>query len=317
MSMQAPDVSVIIVNWNTRDLLRNAIRSVVDETSSPHEIIVIDNSSADGSADMVRREFPQVVLIANTDNKGFAAANNQGLRIAKGKNLLLLNPDTVILDKCIDKSLSWLATRPDVGCMGAQAFDRPGVIQRTCFADPGPINSTIVEFGLLNLGKRIKYFGKPWYTDWNRDVEKEVDVVTGAYMLVPRAVFEKLGFLDEAFFIYTEEADWCRRIRNLGYKCVFAPVGQFLHLDGGGKSTTQVRSRMHVELQRSKLIYIQKHYGWLATQLTRMMYAFSSAMRASMFGVLSTLRGTDLDKARLRLAKAALGYHLLNRQPVK
>jgi GT2 family glycosyltransferase len=314
--MTSPDVSVIIVNWNTRELVRNCIQSVIDQTSASLEIILIDNASGDGSADMVRQSFPNVVLIANADNRGFSAANNQGLKIAKGKHVLLLNPDTIILDHAIDKSLTWLAKRPDVGCMACQALDRPDVIQRTCFADPGPLNLTIVELGLMNLSRVSRLFGEPWYLNWNRDTEREVDVVTGAYMLLPRAVVDKVGVLDEAFFIYSEEADWCRRIRKAGYKVVFAPVGQFIHLDGGGKSTVQIRSRMHVELQKSQLHYVRKHNGWLGFQLTRGMFAASSLMRATLFGILSRIRGTDLDKARLRLAKAALTYHLFNRQPV-
>ena len=205
----APAVSIIIVNWNTQALLRDCLRSVIEQTRAPQEIIVVDNASTDGSAAMVGAEFPAVVLIANADNRGFAGANNQGLRIAAGANLLLLNPDTIVLDGAIDKMLGWLARHPDVGCVGCQVLEGPGVIQRTCFADPNATNLLIVELGLMRLARWLPGLGRPWYTAWDRKSEREVDVVSGMFMLVPRAVIDKVGLLDDAFFIYAEEADWC------------------------------------------------------------------------------------------------------------
>jgi GT2 family glycosyltransferase len=311
-----PEVSVIIVNWNTRDLLCGCLASLLAETSAAHEIIVIDNASTDGSSAMVADEFPSVSLIANTNNRGFAAANNQGLAVACGKHVLLLNPDTIVLDSAIDTMLAWLAEHPDVGCVGCQVLEGPDVIQETSFADPGPLNLTIIELGLHRLWRWLPFFGRPWYRGWDRTTERDVDVVSGMFMLVPRKVLEIVGPLDEAFFIYSEEADWCRRIRKAGWRCVFAPVAQIIHLDGGGKSTVQIKSKMHVQMQKSHLIYVRKHVGVLAYGMIRVLFATSALLRVLLFGGLAKLRYDPVNRARARLAMASLQFHVLGREPV-
>jgi GT2 family glycosyltransferase len=316
MNLPAPGVSIVIVNWNTKDLLRGCIASIMTGTRVPHEIIVIDNASADGSAGMVAAEFPQVRLIANSDNRGFAAANNQGLAIAQGQNVLLLNPDTVVLDHAIDRMLAWLAARPEVGCVGCQVLESQGVIQQTCFADPTPANLAITELGLMRLAPWLPTFGRPWYRGWDRRSERVVDVVSGMFMLVPRAVLNAVGPLDPAFFVYAEEADWCRRIRKAGYTCVFAPVAQILHLDGGGKSTVQIKSKMHVQMQKSHLIYARKHHGAVGCVAVKTLFVTSAALRVMAFALLRLLWGGARAQAHIRLSIAALRYHLLGKDPV-
>lgn len=310
-----PDVSVVIVNWNTRDLLRDCLASLAAQTTTPHEVIVVDNASTDGSAAMVRDEFPAVVLIANPDNRGFAGANNQGLAVARGRHLLLLNPDTLVLDHAIERMLVWLALHPDVGCAGCQVLEAPGVLQRTCFADPGPLNLAIVEMGLMRLAPWLRFFGRPWYLDWDRRSARDVDVVSGMFMLVPRPVMDRVGMLDEAFFIYAEEADWCRRIRKAGWRCVFAPEAQIIHLDGGSKSTAQIRSKMHVQMQKSHLIYARKHGGWPAHAAVWALFVGSALLRGLLFGALGLVRRDAVTRARIRLSGAALAFHLAGREP--
>lgn len=314
-SSDPPAVSVIIVNWNTRALLQDCLVSIGAQTTAPHEVIVIDNASHDGSAAMVAAEFPQVRLIANADNRGFAGANNQGLALARGRHVLLLNPDTVILDRAIDRSLAWLAGQPGVGCMGCQVLEAPGVIQQTCFADPSPLNLVITELGLMRLARRLPLLGRPWYRGWDRRSQRDVDVVSGMFMLVPRAVLDQVGPLDPAYFVYAEEADWCRRIRAAGWRCVFAPVAQILHLEGGGKSTAQIRSKMYVQMQKSHRIYARKHHGALGHAMVRGLFIASALMRGAAFGVKGLLRPTEDARARVRLARASLAYHLMGREP--
>ena len=309
------DVSIIIVNWNTRDLLRDCLQSIMQQTSQPYEIIVVDNASADGSAEMVQAEFPGAILIKNTENSGFAAANNQGLRIARGRTVLLLNPDTIVLDHVIDRMLVWLDHHAEVGCVGCQVLEGQGIVQRTCFSDPDLLNLLIVEFGLMRLSRWISAFGRPSYTGWDRRSERDVDVVSGMFMLVPRTVMDSVGLLDDAFFVYSEEADWCRRIRKAGYSCVFAPEGQIIHLDGGSKSTSQIRSRMHVQMQKSHLIYARKHSGFLGYAAARLVYLVTSMLRLAVFAVLYLAKSNDDTKARVRLALAATRYHLTEREP--
>jgi GT2 family glycosyltransferase len=308
-------VSIVIVNWNTRDILRNCLDSVANQTTLPHEIIVVDNASIDGSVEMVQQAFPDVRLIANADNRGFAAANNQGLEIASGDKLLLLNPDTIILDGAIDVMCAWLDAHKYVGCVGCQVFEDRDTIQRTSFADPGPLNLALIEFGLYRMAPRHSLLGRPEYGDWDRDNERDVDVVSGMFMLVPRPVFEAVGFLDEAFFVYSEEADWCRRIRDAGWRCVFAPEARILHIEGGSKSTAQIKSRMYVQKQKSKMIYVRKHYGWFGALCARTVFVGSAVLRGSAFGLAGLTRSTPERKARLRLALAAIRFHLFGQEP--
>ena len=308
-------VSIVIVNWNTRDILFDCLQSIENQTTRPHEIIVVDNASSDGSADMVRQNFPKVKLIANSGNRGFAAANNQGLEIAIGEKLLLLNPDTIILDHAIDEMCAWLDAHEDVGCVGCQVFEDADTIQRTCFADPGPLNLALIEFGLYRLAPRHPLLGRPEYGDWNRDSERDVDVVSGMFMLVPRHVFETVGLLDEAFFVYSEEADWCRRIRDAGWRCVFAPEARILHLEGGSKSTAQIKSRMYVQKQKSKMIYTRKHYGWFGALCAKGVFLCSAILRGTAFGLANLARSTPDHKARVRLARDVIRFHLFGREP--
>lgn len=302
-------VSIVIVNWNTRDILRDCILSIRRETTLPHEIIVIDNASRDGSAEMVRDNFPDVTLIANSTNNGFAAANNQGLAVAAGARLLLLNPDTIILDGAIDAMSAWVDAHPDVGCVGCQVWEDEETIQKTGFSDPGPLNLAVVEFGLR------KFFPWPEYGDWDRRDQRDVDVISGMFMLVPRRVFETVGDLDEAFFVYSEEADWCRRIRNAGWRCVFVPEARILHLDGGSKSTAQIRSRMYVQMQKSKMHYLAKHHGRAGYWAGKAVFVLSAALRGGLYSVLRLTGDSAERAARVRLAGAALRYHLTGREP--
>jgi hypothetical protein len=278
-------------------------------------VVVVDNASADGTQDMVRNEFPAVELIANADNRGFAAANNQGLAVARSDFVLLLNPDTVILDGAIDRMLAWIADRSDVGCAGCQVFETPERIQRTCFSDPGPLNLIIAELGLSRFAHIAPFLGRYWYDGWDRRSERDVEVVSGMFMLMPRGVLDKVGPLDEDFFIYAEEADLCLRIRKAGYRCVFTPTGRILHLEGGGKSTAQIRPRMHVQMHKSHLIYVRKHQGIAAYGAMRLFYLATATLRLGLFGVLGLFRPSAERRAQVTLAKAAFKFHATLAEP--
>jgi GT2 family glycosyltransferase len=310
-TVDEPVVSIVIVNWNTRDILRQCLVSISQETALEHEIIVVDNASSDGSQGVVRSEFPGVTLIENETNKGFAAANNQGLAISNGNRILLLNPDTIVLESAIDRMVAWLDAHPSVGCVGCQVWEDERTIQRTGFSDPGPLNLALVEFGIQRLAPRHHLIGRPEYGGWDRRDERDVDVVSGMFMLLPRAVFEQIGYLDEAFFVYSEEADWCRRIREAGWRCVYAPEARILHLDGGSKSTSQIRSRMYVQMQKSKMIYLRKYYGILGQVVGRGIFLGSSCLKF----LASFLKGNAEGAAQRRLARASLWFHLTRREP--
>ena len=311
-----PEVTVIIVNWNTRDLLRGCLASVIAETTADHEIIVIDNASSDASCAMVRAEFPGVTLIANTVNRGFAAANNQGLAIARGRKCCCSTPIRSCLMGQSTGCSAGLAAHPDVGCVGCQVLEGPDVIQQNLLC--------------RSFAHESADHGNRAYSGWRAGSPSLVSpgTVTGIARLNVRSMsspacscwcrgmcLEQVGPLDEAFFVYAEEADWCRRIRKAGWRCVFAPVAQIIHLDGGGKSTVQIKSRMHVQMQKSHLIYVRKHEGVLAYAMIRGLFASSALLRIVLFGGLGRLRPDPVTRARARLAMASLQFHVLGREP--
>jgi GT2 family glycosyltransferase len=269
----------------------------------------------DGSVQMIATEFLNVRLIANHENRGFAAANNQGIAISRGRYVLMLNPDTVVLDGAIDKMISWCDQHEDVGCAGCQVLETQTVIQQTCFADPDPLILFLVETGIQKFIPNMPFLLNPEYRGWDRRSEKDVDVVSGMFMLIPRSVMDSVGELDEQFFVYAEEADLCRRIRRGGLRCVFTPAARILHLEGGGKSTSQIKPRMHVQLQKSMLIYNRKHNGLFGLITVKTMYIVLKAIRWGLSAPIAIFTQNRNLKARARLAGISLRYHLLGIEP--
>jgi len=304
-----PEVSVIIVSWNVREIINDCIRSVISQSSCTLEVIVIDNDSSDGSADLIEQLHPEVKLIRNSKNVGFATANNQGLEIAKGKYILLLNPDTIVWDHAIDKMLGWAGTKQNLGCAGCQVYQSNTDIQHTSFKDPSPYILFLIATGLHRFWRIWKPLGLPEYSWWDRKTEKNVDVVSGMFMLVPKKIVDEIGLMDTAYFVYSEEADWCRRIRKAGYACVFTPIAKILHRDGGNKSTYQIRTKMYVQLQKSQLIYTRKYYGLLGFLLVKAMYVAIMAARLSWFGARYLVGRDGQAKQKSKLAFAAMKYH--------
>jgi GT2 family glycosyltransferase len=206
--------------------------------------------------------------------------------------------------------LDWLECHPDVGCVGCQVLETETDVQQTCFRDPGPLNLVLAETGL----HRLPGLGRPRYTGWDRQDERHVDVVSGMFMLLPRPVVDEVGPMDDAFFIYSEEADWCRRIRDAGYRCAFTPVARIRHREGGGKSAAQMSSKMYLQLQKSKLIYVRKHYGIVGRAVAQATLVVAMLARAAILGLVS-LRAPEGDtRALSRLASTAARFHLTGRE---
>jgi GT2 family glycosyltransferase len=310
------DLSVVIVSWNTRDVLRNCLESVfkgLGELSA--EVIVVDNASTDHSAQMVAHEFPRVRLIDNYANLGFAAANNQGIRIARGAHVLLLNPDTLVIGDALEKTLAYAQAHPDAGVVGCQVLESATKVQRTCFRDPSPLNTFMWVTGFSALFPRSRIAGRAAYGPWQRDGERDVDVISGMFMLVRREAIDQVGLMDEEYFVFAEEADWCRRFRDAGWRCVFAPVARILHVDGGSKSTEQANARMYVQMQKSVLRFHRKHLGAARWVLAKVLFATSMTARAAWWRLAAALGAGDGCRRKARLSAAAARFHLLGTEP--
>lgn len=305
-----PDLSIVIVNWNTRDLLRDCLASIDRNRGRLSiEIIVIDNASTDGSAEMITREFPSCRLFANRDNRGFAAANNQGIRAARGHYVLLLNPDTIVLEAALTKALARAEAEPTIGVLGCQVRTAPEVIQRTCFRFPSPLTTFLWVIGASSRFPGSPVLGWATYGRWSRQDERDVDVVSGMFMLVRRRALDDVGVMDESFFMYAEEADWCRRFRNAGWRCVFSPVARILHVDGGGKSTEQMGVDACVHVQKSTLQYHWKHLGLVPWLMTKTLFAVSSVIRTVWWSLWAALRIGHFSRLKAAQSAKAMRFH--------
>lgn len=260
MTVPAPDLTVVIVNWNTLAMLRDCLASVYAGLGAglAAEVIVVDNASDDGSPEMVAADFPEAVLIRNAENRGFAAANNQGFALARGRHVLLLNSDTVVHGDVLARSVVWLDAHGDAGAMGCRVLNTDGSVQLTCSMYPSILNQLLQASGLWKL-RRPRFFGRFLMTDWARDSEREVDTISGCYLLVRRQVIDEVGPLDEAFFFFGEETDWCRRMRAAGWRLMFAPVGEITH--HGSASVRKLNHRRDLMLTESKVRLHRKHGG--------------------------------------------------------
>jgi GT2 family glycosyltransferase len=253
------DVSVVIVNWNTCDLLRQCLRSVYQQSPCIRcQVFVVDNGSSDGSAEMVRREFAQVNLLANQDNRGFAAANNQAMALAKGRYILLLNSDTIVLDRAIERTVAYADKHRDTAVIGCRVLNPDGTLQNSCFMFPSILNWFLFATYLYRLFPRSRFFGREQMTWWLRADSRDVDVVTGCFMLVRKEAIDQVGPMDERFFMYAEETDWCYRFKARGWKNRFTPDAEIIHI--GGASAIKLGAQRARVTNRSFVRYMFKHW---------------------------------------------------------
>lgn len=264
------DVSFIVVSYNTRELTRGCLRSIEEQSVGfRYEIIVVDNASSDGSAEMVAGDFPGVQLVANEQNLGFARANNQAFELAAGRYVLLLNPDTEILDNAVRDCLEFAERQPDAGVIGCRVRLPNGEQQSTVFRYLRPWYLLINLFVPNRLIRRSRLLGRIRYVGIDLDRVQEVEVIAGCFMLVRREVLEQVGGMDGDFFMYGEEAEWCFRIRRAGWRNLYLPGPTILH--HGAQSAKQSTEKMTVAMCRGQLLFIQKTQGpaaaWVANLL--------------------------------------------------
>lgn len=285
MSAEKPAVSVVIVNWNTRDLLDQALESLHAQTTSVRfETIVVDNGSADGSPEMVRRKWPEVRLHALPENRGFAVANNVGFTDARADYILLLNSDTIVLATTLSGLVDVLDRRPDVGCVGARHLNGDGSLQRSIDAAPNLVNDFFfnTELHRLRIFHSFLQRNNPWWGP--HDVPRTAGWVNGACMMVRRQVLDQIGGLDEAFFIYGEEVDWCYRMWQAGWTVYFTPEAEVIHL--GGQAMNSAAHRRVVLKYKGWLRFYRKHYRWPRRFALRALITGLSLVRLSLIAVL-------------------------------
>jgi GT2 family glycosyltransferase len=283
------DLSVIVVNWNTIDLLAQCLQSVYDTVSNPAlEVIVVDNASTDGSPAMVRSHFPQARLIENQKNKGFAQANNQAICASHGRYVLLLNSDTIALPGALEVMVHFADRYTEAGIVGCRLLNADGSLQHSWAQFP--------TFWSELLGRNIRKW-RPLADE----LAYEVDWVGGACLLARRDAIEEVGLLDEGFFMYSEETDWCYRMVQQGWKVCYLAEAEVVHL-GGGSSKRRGDARA-VALYRSKLRFFRKHHGAFEALLLRAALAAGFLFKGALAAGLYFLSGKRWAKGEQMMAR--------------
>lgn len=251
-------LSIVVVSFNTREMTLACLRSIRQETSAPHEVIVVDNASTDGSATAIAHEFPDLLLLAEPDNHGFARANNLAALHATGEYVLLLNPDTVVLDGAIDRLLAFAETQPTARIWGGRTVFGDGSLNpASCWRRMTLWNIFCRTAGLTGIFPSSQFFNSESFGDWDRATEAQVDIVSGCFLMIRRADWQALGGFDPVFHMYGEEADLClRAARDLGAAPRVTPVATIVHY-GGASERVQVEKL--VRLLRAKSELIKRH----------------------------------------------------------
>lgn len=253
--MTTIDVSVVIVNWNTRDLLLGVIESLFDTTHHTSlEVIVVDNASHDGSAEALEERFPDVTLIRNDDNYGFAKANNIGFARASGRAVCLVNTDVVALDGVIDTLFAYLEEHPEAGAVGPRTYNGDMAIRQNCRRFPNLANALGDHLWLRRTGLLPGRSLPPS----SYGATHPAEVLSGCFLMVRREALEHVGGLDEDFFFYGEDTDWGKRFDNAGWLCVYHPEAEAIHL--GGASSKAYPVKYHLIMEKSDLLYWRKHH---------------------------------------------------------
>jgi GT2 family glycosyltransferase len=261
-----PDLSIIVVSFNTREMTLACLQSVIAETRSVnYEIIVVDNNSSDGTASAIRKQFSRVELIALSENLGFAQANNLAARQARGRRILLLNPDTVVLDGAIDRLYAFADRTPSCQIWGGRTVFADGRLNATsCWRDMSPWSVFCFATGLSYLAPNNPFFNVESYGGWLRDTERHVDIVAGSLFLIDREIWDELRGFDPKFFMYGEEADLCIRARAAGATPIMTPSATIVHY-GCASATSSAERR--VQMFRGKVTLMNQHWSFPGSNL--------------------------------------------------
>lgn len=254
------DISVVIVSWNSQAIVAHCLEALAHhQTRYSFEVILVDNASSDGTPEMVEQRFPQVRLIRNMENLGFSKANNIGIRLATGRYVCLMNSDIVIREHCFDLMVKYLEKHPGIGILGPQLLNPDLSIQGSCESLPTLWNALCEALFLNKIFPRSRFFSERYWSFFKHDRICNVPVLPAAFWMIPQKVLERVGLLDERFFIYGEDNDFCRRLKDQEWKVVFYPKAEAIHYHGG--SSSNMRVRFHLEQHRASLQYWQKHHG--------------------------------------------------------
>lgn len=295
---EVPDLSISIVNYNTKDLTRQCLASIIENTHVSFEVFVIDNASKDGSLESLESEFPQFTVIGNAVNVGLAAATNQGLSKSRGRYVMALNSDTVMTPSALDRLVQFLDEHSEVGGVTPRLVGPEGSAHPPFCGKIPTLKMAIDEAASPMFSKDRSVDDVGVMTDYSNTCEVEC-VLWGTAFVIRKSVYDQIGGQDERFFIYAEDVDWSMRITKAGWKIFFVADSEVIHY--GGQSTKQASTKMLGFLWKSKCRLIGKHYGVLSGLLLRATIISVCMFRLSKWVVLSTFRRSCQSHAKMRI----------------
>ncbi len=302
------DISFIIVNWNTCKLLLDCLRSIANTvTGCSYEIFVVDNGSTDGSVGAVKEQFgTQVTLIENSENRGFAQANNQALKIAQGRYIVLLNSDTVLQESAISTLIAFLENNPAAAAIGPRMIDSDGSLQNSYDNFPS-LTTELLNKSLLRALFPEKYAGKNSFAS----EPFEVDSIIGACMAIRRDAILQVGPLDEDYFFFLEETDWCFRLRAAGWKMYHHPAAEIMHLQGQSKKRRPAQAR--IEYYRSLYLFFKKNRPIVSYALLRIVRFIKLVINCvlNLAGLCLTFGASQRLREKTAIYAYLLWWHLL------
>jgi hypothetical protein len=304
-----PLVSVIIVVWNAQKCVIECLETLQQHLGDVRaEIIVVDNASTDGTPDLIEQKFPDLTLVRNQGNFGFARANNIGIQHSTGDFLALVNSDVVFTENSFAPMLEFMACHPDIGMLGPQMLDPQRLIARSTMRFPTVWNTLSRALALDALFKSSNFFEGHLMLDFNHSVTTDVDVLVGWFWFVRRQALDKVGPLDEEFFMYGEDIDWCYRFHQAEERVVFFAETQAIHV--GGASSAVAPIRFSVEKQRANWQVFRKHFGFAKRFGLLFAEILHNATRAVGYGVLYALKQSDRSESLLKYRRsvACLGW---------
>jgi GT2 family glycosyltransferase len=310
------DISVVIVGWNARRYLELCLESMAEAPSRRSiEILVVDNASSDGSAEMIEARFPHVKLIRSAENLGFSKGNNLAIRQCQGRYIALVNPDVMVLPGCLDALADFLDQHPKVGNVGPRVFNPDMTQQSTCRRFPNLWNNFCSASGLESLFKGARFFAGEHMFFFPHDRTQAVDVLVGCFSMIRREAFDAVGLLDEDLFMYGDDVDWCRRCWNAEWQVVFYPGAQAIH--DRGKITANYPVRFAVAQQRSVIHYWRKHHSFFGVLGIRGIIFFHHLLRYTFASVagLVRLRRMEQSKTAKQVSGACLRELVSGRIP--
>lgn len=293
-----PALTVIIVSHKTRDLTLKALETLYGTTKTPFETILFDNASDDGTVESVAAQFPQVEVIASPENIGFARANNIAAARANADWLLLLNPDTECHADAVDNLLAFSLAHPEAGITGGRTVFPDGTLNiASCWMRMTPWSTFCNATGLRSMFPKSQWFNFEAIGGWQRDTVREVDIIVGCFLMIPRTLWQRLGGFDLRYFMYGEEADLCLRAKSLGYRPMITPDAQIMHLVGASSKSSRVNH--YVMIAKARVTLIQDHWPATTVAFGRAMMTLWAGLRAYGLSALARTTGRKKETAKV------------------